>query len=102
MSMEEQNAKALRRIAEALETIVTDNQQRDREAASFAGLVHSDIETLMYAVLFAIPPLIHANPNIDADAKVEMIQRIFELSTVHQKQVKEATSWAKNDSNAEK
>lgn len=96
----ERLAVALERIADALETGAAAAEVRDREFASFAGMIHSDLETMMYAHLFAIPPLIEAQPHIDADAKVELIQRIFELSQVHARQVKEASGWRKPEDDA--
>jgi hypothetical protein len=86
---------ALNVIATSLKTIADGVEQRDRDFASFAGLIHADLETLMYACLFAIPPLIDANPNIDKDASVELIQRVMELSQVHRQQAREATGWRK-------
>jgi len=60
------------RIADALEAMVEHNKT---DASAFAGLIHADLETLMFAILAIIPPLILSMPNLHEHTKAHWMER---------------------------
>lgn len=86
----------MERIALSLERLVEFTRT---DWTAFAGLVHADLETLMYAALFTIPAMIHADPGIDDEATASLIRKIHEIADLHRQQVRQAAGWKPHDEN---
>ncbi len=64
--------------------------QQARSLQTYAGMLHADLETLMYCVMFAVPPLIMQADLPDED-KAMQVARVMELADVHRAQLREIT-----------